>query len=218
MSAICASPIKGTVLRLTLVDTCGVPVTGASSKQITSSGFIQVQMAPQYEDGEEFIQRTADGSLCVNEKDAPFLKRMQLTSDFCQVDPDLPTLVSNARRLTSAPPVSGTGFAWKTGPQNAHFSIEAWQRVAGSGACDPSGLQRFIYHTWPNVGNVQLGQYTIQNGTSTLQLIAETFDVSSLWTLGNAWLGGPPQSTLEHWLWNITTVVPPTPSCGLLTI
>jgi hypothetical protein len=218
MSAICASPIKGTIARLTIVDTCGVPVTGSSSKQITTAGFIQVQMAPQYEDGEEFIQRTADGALCVNEKDAPFLKRMQNTVDFCQVDPDLPTLISNARRITSSPPASGTGFAWKTGAQTVHFSLEVWQRVAGSGACDPSGAQRYIYHAWPNMGNAQLGQYTIQNGTSTLQVLFDSFNTSLLWTLGNSWLDGPPQDALEHWLFNITTTPPPTPACGFLTI
>jgi hypothetical protein len=218
MSAICAAPIKAEVLRLTLVDTCGIPITGASSKQIVTGGFIQVQMAPQYEDGEEFLQRTASGALCVNEKDAPFLKRMQLTQDYCSVDPDLPTLVSNARRITSSPPASGTGFAWKSGPQTAHYSAEVWQRVAGSGACDASGAQRYIYNAWPNVGNAQLGNYVVQNGTSTLQVLGETFDVSLLWTLGNTWLGGPPQSSLEHWLWNITTSPPPTATCGFVTI
>lgn len=220
MSSICASPIKGTVIRVTLLDTCGVPVTGGSSKQIVTGGFVQVQMAPQYEDGEEFIQRTADGSLCVNEKDAPFLKRMQLTIDLCSVDPDIPSLVSNARRITTSAPVSGSGFAWKTGPQTARWSLEAWQRVAGSGACDASGAQRYIYNVWPNVGNAQLGNYVIQNNTSTLQLLADTADASLLFTLGNTWLGGAPQSNLEHWLWNITTSAPPTipASCGFVTI
>jgi hypothetical protein len=213
---ICASPIKGTHYRLILLDACGVPVTGASGMVLVSKSFVQVQMEPQYEDGEEFFQRTADGTPCVNEQDAPTLKRMQLTVDLCEINPRGVATAISARVLgTGGPPVTGSGFAVRSGVPGTHFSLEVWQRVSGAGACDPSGIQRYIYNVWPNIGNGRIGTYTIQNGVSQLQYISDSFEPSLLWGRGPATpqsLSAPIQAS-EHWLWEIVTVPPPAESC-----
>lgn len=222
--AICAAPIKGTHYRLVKVDVCGNPVTGATSLVVTSKGFVQAVMDPQYEDGTEFFERNADGQPCVNQKDAPILKRMQLTVDLCEVDPVGVAYALSARLLdTSATPTTGTGWALSEGAPTNKFSLEIWQRVAGSGACDPSGAQRYIYHAWPHVGNVQVGSYTVENGRSTLQLVSETFAAASGWGdgpgSGTSWLpAGRTVNTTEHWLWNITTTPPPIEACGPTTL
>ena len=227
MAGICAAPIKGTHLRVVKVDDCGVPVTGASSLVVTTKGFVQVNMEPDYEDGEEFVERNADGELCVNQKDKPSLKRLRLTVDFCDVDPVLAAYVLGARLLdTESNPTTGTGFALAEGEADNRFSMEVWQRVAGSGACDASGAQRYIYNAWPNVGNTQVGTYGILNGRSTLSFTAETQAASSLWGngpgSGTSWLptGRVVNETgfAEHWLWNITTQALPTADCGPTTL
>jgi hypothetical protein len=217
--AICAAPIKGSHLRVVKVDDCGVPVTGAEALTIVTKGFVQVVMEPDYEDGEEFVERNADGELCVNQKDKPSLKRFSLTVDWCEVDPVLAAYVMSARLLdTESPATTGTGWAVSEGEPDNKFSMEVWQRVAGSGACDPSGVQRYIYNAWPHVGNTQIGSYTIENARSTLQFIAETFPASTLWDDGpgaTTWLPvGTSVEDTDHWLWNITTEPPPTPACG----
>lgn len=224
MAAVCATPIKGRVFRMVKVDTCGVPVTGASSLVVATRSFVQVQMAPQYEDGVEFFERAADGSTCVNQKDASTLKRMQLTVDFCAVDPDAVAYMLSARELATTAPVSGYGFALSEGAPTNRFSLEVWQEVAGSGACDASGAQRYVYNAWPNVGNAQLGQYTIENGVSTLQIVAETQAASSLWGDGPGtatWLPASGSNNVvgtEHWIWNITTTAPPAAQCGTVAL
>lgn len=221
--AICAAPIKGSHLRVVRVDDCGVPVTGSGALTIVTKGFVQVVMEPDYEDGEEFVERNADGELCVNQKDRPSLKRFGLTVDWCEVDPVLAAYVMSARLLdTASPAVTGTGWAMSEGEPDNKFSMEVWQRVAGSGACDASGVQRYIYNAWPHVGNVQVGSYTIENARSTLQFISETFAASTVWGNGPGtatWMpvGTTVQST-EHWIWNITTTPPPTPVCGPTTL
>lgn len=224
MSSVCGAPIKGTAMRMVKVDACGVPVTGASGLTIVTKSFVQVQMAPQYEDGVEYFERTADGTACVNQKDAPTLKRMQLTIDFCSIDPDGVAYLLSARELATSGPVSGYGFAVGEGQPTNRFSLEVWQQVAGSGACDASGAQRYVYNAWPNVGNGRLGNYTIENQRSTLQIQSETQAASVLWGTGPGTIKYLPASGsngmlgIEHWLWNITTNAPPTPACGATTL
>lgn len=217
MVAICPTPIKGTMMRLIKVDTCGVPVTGASSLVVTTASFVSVAMAPQYEDGQEYFERTADGDVCVNQKDDPILKRMELNVQMCAIDPAMTAYVLSATALTVS--TDTTGWKLPEGQPTDHFSLEVWQRVAGAGACTASGAVQYIYNAWPNVGAVKLGDYTIENGRSTLQFTAESGPTSVLWADGAgtlpAWL--PAGSTIdgdEHWWWNVTTTAPPTGTCG----
>lgn len=224
----CATPIKGTHYRIVKLDTCGNPVTGTGSMVVVSKGFVKVSMEPQYEDGEEFFERTADGTVCVNQKDDPVLKRMQLTIDFCEINSTGTAYITSARELTvGAAGVTGMGFAVAEGQPTNRYSLEVWQRVAGSGACDASGAQRYIYNAWPNVGSTKFGGYDIENGRTTLQIMSETRAGSTTATVG--WLNGPGSSTSwlptsetlgtnEHWLWTLTTTAPPTEACNPTTL
>lgn len=217
----CATPIKGTHLRIIAVDTCGVPITGASGLVMVTRGFVQVQMSPQYQDGEEFFERTASGLPCVNQKDDPTLTRMELTIDFCEINTEGASWITSARSLTTGTPATGTGFAVAEGNPTNRFSLEVWQEVAGSGACDEAGNQRYIYNAWPNVGATQIGQYTIENGRSTLQVTSETRGAASVWDdlVGAMWLpAGEQIETDEHWVWNVTTTPPPTAQCDTTTL
>jgi len=221
MSSVCVTPIKGRVVRLVKLDTCGNPVTGAGSAVVVSKGFVRVQLSPQYEEGEEFLQRLADGSFCVNEKDPSELKRVQATIDWCNIDPDAVTIITGERLLLSG--VTGVGVAFGEGQLTSRFSLELWQNVSGAGACTPSGVPNYVYLALPNVGNSQLGDYTIENGTSTFQTVSETKGAGLLWGNGpgaaGPWLPGTEVlNTDEHWSLNITTVAPPTPSCGAVPL
>lgn len=214
----CATPIKGTHMRIIELDACGVPITGTSGLVVVTKGFVQVQMEPQYEDGVEFFERTADGSACVNQKDDPTLKRMNLTSQFCEINTSAVSVMISARELTVGTPTTGTGFAVAEGNPTRRYSLEVWQEVAGAGACDASGLQRYIYNAWPNVGATQLGSYTVENGRSTLETTSETRAPGSTWfsLVGSDYL--PSLEPDEHWAWNVTTTAPPTIACDPTTL
>lgn len=220
--AVCEAPIKGSHLRVILLDPCGVPVTGTGSRVFVSKSFTQVGSEAQLEDGEEFFVRNADGEACINQQDPPTHKRTQLTIDFCAVDPVLVATVLGGRVLNvGSPLVTGAGFALKRGTPLGHFALEVWQRVAGAGACDPSGVQRFVYNLWPHIGNARVGGYTIGNAASTLQVIADTFAPSPLFGDGpgsSSWLAPEVVQPDDDWLWDITTTPPPTPYCGPLVL
>lgn len=222
MAATCVSPIKASVIRLIKLDSCGVPVTGASSAVVVTKGFVSVGASPEYEEGEEFILKNADGSLCVNEKDPNELKRVGLDVEVCTMDPDFQVIASGERLLTTGTPATGTGVAYGEGPLTARFSIELWQPIAGAGACTPGGVQQYIYWLFGNVGNTMVGDFTFENGTFTYPFSAETKAWSTLWPLRigalATGLGTNVLESLEHYLWNITTTPPPTPVCGAVLI
>lgn len=213
-----AAPIKGRVIRIVKLDTCGNPVTGTGGMQIVHGAFTQVAQDPQYEEGTEFFERTASGALCVNQKDDPVLKRMQLTSDMCSINISGMAFMMSARELTVGAPTTGFGFAVSEGSPSNRFSYEVWQEVAGAGACSSTGQQQYIYNAWPNCGSAKLGGYNIALDRSTLQIICETRAIASSATTGwlakngsSAWLpAGFAVVGLEHWLFNITTTPPPT--------
>lgn len=209
---------------MTKLDVCGNPVTGAGNA-IVSDAFVQVQNDPQYEDGTEFFERTASGSICVNQKDDPILKRFQITIDFCAVNVTAQSYMVSAREL--AVTNTGYGFAVGEGASSNRWSLEVWQQVAGAGACDPTtGVQRYIYHAWPNVGAGKLGGYTVENDRATLQVIAESRAGSTNATTGwlakngsSTWLpAGFALSITDHWIWNITTTAPPVSQCNPYTL
>ena len=217
----CATPIKGTHMRVIELDACGVPITGVGGLVVVTKGFVQVNMEPQYEDGVEFFERTADGSPCVNQKDDPTLKRLNLTSQFCEINTSAVSVMISARELTTGTPTTGTGFALAEGNPTRRYSLEVWQEVAGVGACDPSGDQRYIYNAWPNVGATQLGAYMVENGRSTLETTSETRGPSEQWVslVGSDYLPvGETVEPDEHWVWNVTTTAPPTIACNPTTL
>ncbi|OFW55851.1 MAG: hypothetical protein A2Y75_05400 [Candidatus Solincola sediminis] len=215
MVATCVSAVKGRVVRVVTLDACGNPVTGASSSQVVTRGFISVKSTPQYEDGAEYTQKQADGSLCVSDKDPAQLKRVALEAVFCVLDPDLIVIAAGARLLNSGT-ATGTGAAFNGSVNANRFSLEVWQDISGRGACNISGQQQYLYWAWPNVGNGQVSDYTIENGVSQFKLSAETASVGTLWGDGpgtTTWLG---QVLLpgEHYAYNVTTTAPPTATCG----
>jgi hypothetical protein len=208
-------------MRIIELDACGVPVTGAPGQVTVTKGFVQVNMEPQYEDGVEFFDRTADGTACVNQKDDPTLKRLNLTSQFCEINTSAVALMISARELTTGTPTTGTGFAVAEGNPTRRYSLEVWQEVAGAGACDPSGNQRYIYNAWPNVGATQLGAYLVENGRSMLETTSETRGTAAAWVtlVGADYLPvGETIDTDEHWVWNVTTTAPPTIACDPTTL
>lgn len=208
----CYTPIKGRVLRITVLDECGVPLCGddEGQGQIVASGFTQVAQSAQYDTGAEHIVRTADADLCVNEKDPDALKRMDITIDFCVAHPGIVANTVTPSRLLMTN-TTGTGFALAEGTGRQRFSLEVWQRVSGAGACDPAGQQLFVYNAWANLGNGKIGDYNVQVEPSVLQVMAESAAVSPLWWLGEPWLGeGTVSPVPDHWFQNVTTVAPPT--------
>lgn len=224
MADLSAVPIKGRVARFIAVDVCGNPISGTDDeRQVITKGFISIDIDPQYEDGEEHRQRLADGSLCVNDNDDDEFTMVSLTITLCGVCPSIAEIVAGARLLTGGTPVSGTGAAYGEGQLTNRFALEVWQSVTGRGQCDPNtGAPRYVYWAFPNLGSGRVGQMSISNAGLTMELTVKSQGVGPLWGDGPGSLGpwAPAFEEGEHYLWNITTVAPPTipANCGYTDI
>lgn len=212
----CYGPIKGIALRVIQTDSCGVPVTGNS--MVVAAGFVRATADPQYDTGDRKILRTADDVLCVNDKVADALLAFNLSVELCTIDPGLVALtISPARLLTFSASPTGSGFALQEGTATTHFSLEIWQRISGRNAC-LTGTTKYVYNAWPHVMDGKIGGgYVIGADPSQLIIAGDTKAVSPSWTAGNPWLGTGAISVnnADHWFQNVTTVAPPTPTCGI---
>ena len=219
MVSTCVSAVKGRRVRVVTLDACGNPVTGASSSVVVTSGFISVKFTPQYEDGTEYTQKLADGTLCVSDKDAGQLKWFEIEATFCVLDPDLIVMMAGARLLRSGG-ATGTGVAFGGSVNANRVSLELWQDVSGQNSCTSTGLQRYVYWAFPNLGDGRISDYTVENGVSQFKLTARTAIVGPLWGDGPGtvtWLNEALGNT-DHIAYNVTTTAPPASSCGATTL
>lgn len=216
MVAECGTAVQGTVLRLVKLNSCGAPVTGASSAVVVTEGYISVESEPVYEDGDVFRMKNAAGRLCVNKVGENEYAQTNLTINLCVLDPDAKVIMTGGRLLGSGSPVTGTGVAYGYNNPMPHYSVETWQPLTGRGACDPTtGAARYVYWAWPHVWNTKVNSFTIENGPLELGVTAMTDYPSALWGQGPGsgpyWLDSPIDTTdyVDDYLWNITTTPPP---------
>lgn len=217
--SVCASPIKAQVARFTLLNQCGVPVTGDGSAQVTTDSFTEIQNSPNYEAGTRFLQRKANGEPCVNEQDPGFLNWIEQTVNLCTLDVDLIAMVTGEDPISSADDFVGVQIG--TGLLNARFSKEVWQPVSGEGACDPEGNQQWIYWAFPHEYDAQIQQFNFANDVFTFSYMSKTRPASPLWDIGTPWLADTPTAQWgpgKHFAFAITTTPPPEAACGAVEI
>jgi hypothetical protein len=157
VTAECMAPIQGTRARIMRLNECGLPVTGAGSL-IVFDGFVQVQVAPQYEDGVVYQKRRADGSFCVNRRGQDEFLRDQVQLEFCAIEPDAVVITTGQTIIASG--ATGSGFWQLEGKVNARWSLEIWQ--ADDATCTGATV-RHAYWLWPNLSAARINDFTVQN-------------------------------------------------------
>jgi hypothetical protein len=211
--SVCANPIRGEIARFTLLDACGVPVTGDGSAQVTTDAWTEITITPNYEDGTRLLQLKANGEPCVNEQGPSFLNWIDEVTNLCTLDVDLIALVFGEDPIVSTAEADFVGVQFGTGLLNARFSKEIWQPVAGN--------QRWIYWAFPHEYNARVQELTFTNDVFTFGFASMSKPASPLWDIGDPWLSDSPVSTWgpgKHFAFAITTVQPPEPACGAVEI
>lgn len=211
----CVAPIKADTIRVTLLDPCGVPICGEESAQVATKAFTEITNAPNYEEGQRFLQRQANGEPCVNERDQGFLNWLEQTVNVCTLDPDMIAIVTGDDIIADG--ADNIGVVFGEGLLTAKFSTELWQPVSGPGACTAEGLQQYVYWAFPHQTDAQVQEFTFANDVFTFSYMSITRPASNAWTMGDPWLADNPAATWgpgKHFAFAITDVPPPVAACG----
>lgn len=223
MAAKCFAPVMGKRIRVMTLDQCGNPVTGGSCAEVVTDGFVTVTLQSQIENGNEILQKKANGQLCVNFKAPDIFKRFNVEVEFCGVDPDLLALLTNAQAYVDYNGASA-GVAVYSGAITDKFSLEVWTGLSGQ-AC-PTGVQEASgYMLLPFINGGTLSDIVVDGQN------AVSFKMTGGYTLdGNAWGKGLHKvvqdasgvaavlpsnlDPLEHLLVTQTGIAPPPSACG----
>lgn len=231
MTSVCYTPFKIPRVRVTKLNSCGLPVTGCST--VVSDGIISIAMTKEYEARQEFFVKNGDGVFCVKETNPPILKWENLVITFCNVDPELVNIMSAEPLVLSDAVVPlSTGYSTdELSAGAANFALEGWTRLSNNGGVACSGGTEFGYTLWPWVVEGTVGDVTYENGAANFVLNARTRSASP-WGLGPYFVDysdNPAGSTTpirlltpitatQHERRFITRLPPPTAACGCTTL
>jgi hypothetical protein len=225
MSSTCYTLWNIPTVRVTQLNSCGVPVTGCST--VVSDGIISIEMTKEYEDRQEFFVKNGDGRFCVRRTDPPILKWINIVATFCNVDPELVNIMS-AEPLYMDDAAEPTAIGYSTDESSAgqaNFALEAWSRIASDVPC--TGGEEYGYTLLPWIVEGTIGDVTLENGAANFVVNGRTSSTSG-WGLGPYFVDysdNPAGSTTpvrlltpitstQHSRMFITRLAPPTASCG----
>jgi hypothetical protein len=231
MTSTCFTPWKIPTVRVTKLNSCGLPVTGCST--VVSDGIISVAMTNEYEQRQEFFVKNGDGNFCVRATNPPILKWINLVITFCNVDPELLNIMT-AEPLVMDDAVSPTAIGWSTEEGSAslaNFALEGWTRLAPSSSFPCSGGVEYGYGLLPYIVEGTVGDQTFQNDTVNFVVNARTSS-NSPWGTGPYFVDysdNPAGSTTniplltpigsrQHKRMFVTRKPPPTATCGCTTL
>ena len=220
---LCAKPLQGETMRVTLLDECGNPEYGECAYAV-SDGFVSITLTPNVEEGERFLQRNAAGRPIVNQRSAPSLNWYDVSIVFQEVDPELVTIVTGLQPYMDDQdnvigfPVTESDFA------TANFALEAWMGNAEEECLSGDAYPFFGYNLLPWVVEGALSEdIVITNDLITFTVVGRTrkgtpwgvgpYDVvRDLTTAPSPLFTAIPTDTHHLPIW--TQLAPPAALCG----
>lgn len=181
-----ASSVGGLAIRLTRLDAQGLTVVGPSASYVTKK-FVSLGYTPEYEDGEEFTTKAADGTVCASWKTPKTLKRVTLSIALCDPDPEFSEMIAGGTLLTAG----GKSVGWKmplvgvdATPNGVAIEVWAFANVGGRA----TGATPYWHYVFPYAQMALTGERAIQN-----DMMATSFEG---WAVGNAGFGDGPAAPI----------------------
>ena len=172
-----AASVQGVSIRVTRLDAAGNLLNGAGDSY-TTSAFLRTSFTPEYEEGDEIVEKSANGTVCVSYKAPDTLKRITMELAICEPDPELTALISGGLLLrknfgtTMAPENKSIGWAAPSvgdDPTGNGVALEVWSFAVKDGR-RASDLPYFHW-VFPYAKLRQSGDRVIENG-----MLATTFE------------------------------------------
>jgi hypothetical protein len=172
-----AASVQGVAIRVTRLDAAGNLLNGLGDSYATT-GFMRASFTPEYEEGDEITEKSADGTVCVSYKAPDTLKRVTLEVAICEPDVELSSLMSGGLLLRknygsfASPDNKSIGWAAPgigDDPAGNGVAIEVWSFAVKDGrrAADLP----YFYWIFPYCKLRQSGDRVIENG-----MLATTFE------------------------------------------
>lgn len=190
-----AASIQGVSIRVTRLDANGNLLNGPGDSY-TTSAFMRVSFTPEYEEGDEITEKSANGAVCVTYKSPDTLKRITMELAICEPDPELTNVISGGLLLrknlgTFASP-NNLSIGWASpgvgdDPAGYGVCIETWSHAIKDGK--KSATLPYFHWVFPYAKLRQSGDRVIENG-----MLATTFEG---YGLGNINFGSGPDGRWE---------------------
>jgi len=190
-----AASVQGVAIRVTRLDASGALLTNPGDSY-TTSAFLRASFTPEYEEGDEIVEKSADGTVCVSYKAPDTLKRITMEIAICEPDPELTALLSGGLLLRKNLGTLGTpdnkSIGWAApavgdDPAGNGVAIEVWSFAVKDGK--RASTLPYFYWVFPYVKLRQSGDRVIENG-----LLANTFEG---YGLGNSTFSAGPDGRWE---------------------
>lgn len=182
-----AASIQGVSIRVTRLDAAG-NLLNDPGDSYTTSAFMRVSFTPEYEEGDEIVEKSANGVICVSYKAPDTLKRVTLEVAICEPDPELSQLMSGGLLLRknlgtyASPNRKSIGWAAPAvgdDPAGNGVAIEVWSFAVADGK--RASTLPYFHWVFPYCRLRQSGDRVIENG-----MMASTFEG---YALGNTAFG-----------------------------
>lgn len=177
-----ASAVAGMAIRLTRLTASGTLLVGPSASYVTKK-FVSLSHTPEYETGDEFTTKAADGTVCASWKAPDTLKRVTISIALCDPDPEFSEMIAGGTLLTAG----GKSVGWQSPLVGVDatpngVAIEVWS-IANTGGRQ-AAVNPYWHFVFPYAQMHMAGERAIQN-----DLMATSFEG---WSVGNAGFGDGP--------------------------
>jgi len=132
-----AASVQGVSIRVTRLDAAGNLLTGVMDSY-TTSAFMRVSFTPEYEEGDEITEKSANGVICVSYKAPDTLKRITMELAICEPDPEMTSLISGGLLLRKTVSSVETSVGWAApgvgdDPAGNGVCVEVWSFAVKDG-------------------------------------------------------------------------------------
>lgn len=227
MTTKCYAQVRGSVIRVTRLDSCGNPDPGASAV-VVSKRVSTVTLDKVSDTGTDIRERNFADELCIVDQSFEQLIGFTANIALCGVDPDLVSLLTGQPVvLNAAGEIVGWDATTEVDLDSFGFSIEVWSRIAGA-ACNASGFRPWGYTVFPFLKGGTLSGFAFENGPVSFSI------EGALTRDGNGWGVGPYDVDRDetdapaplnsslgvntHYRNILVTLDPPEASCGAFAL
>ena len=218
--SVCLGSARVCALRVVRLNSNCQIVAGANNA-VVSTAIVRLQSSPEYETGDEFVQKDGCGNIALLVKTLDKLKRMNLQLELCTRDMELLELLTGGNLYTDGADVVGFSRRGVGSDDPDPVSIELWTKAiptGTNGSCSTPGVASWWRWVYPRA-TFTLGDVSHENGIGMVQLTGFA-EPNVYWGNGpfNDWPADEllDENSPEHFV--LDSVGPPTAQCGYTTV